>query len=247
MYSCSSSCVDILQKSNIGFIHTYCPQCLWYCFMVYGHTHTHTHMHTHTCMHISMRIHMCTYSANEIAFTHSSFSQKHRHTTTHTHTHTFILFCSFPHACKHATALVVSSDKDYFCSLQVSTHTAFAHGMNASTVVSLVVSLVSYSTPPGWPSGKVSAFREADLGSIPTFAVDLFPVVVIPVALKMVLLWLCRAPGILLFRVSAGVVGPVSVYCDWVRWQVWSATSASAWQHIQLSEQISPWDTLAGW
>ena len=38
---------------------------------------------------------------------------------------------------------------------------------------------------------------------------------------------------------------PVSVYCDWVRWKVWSATSISVWQHIKLSEQIRPWDTLA--
>ena len=42
-----------------------------------------------------------------------------------------------------------------------------------------------------------------------------------------------------------GLVGPVSVYCDWVRWKVWFATSISVWQHIKLSEQIRPWDTLA--
>ena len=24
-----------------------------------------------------------------------------------------------------------------------------------------------------------------------------------------------------------GLVGPVSVYCDWVRWKVWSAVSIS--------------------
>ena len=53
----------------------------------------------------------------------------------------------------------------------------------------------------------------------------------------MALQWLpCQAPG---------VIGPVSVYCDWVRWKVWSATSVSAWQHVKLSEQIRPWDTLA--
>ena len=40
-------------------------------------------------------------------------------------------------------------------------------------------------------------------------------------------------------------VGPVSVYFDWVKWKVWSATSSSVWQHVQLSEQIRPWDTLA--
>ena len=36
-----------------------------------------------------------------------------------------------------------------------------------------------------------------------------------------------------------------SVYCDWVRWKVWSAASISVWQHVNLSGQIHPWDTLA--
>ena len=36
----------------------------------------------------------------------------------------------------------------------------------------------------------------------------------------------------------------MSVYCDWVRWKVWSATSISVWQHVHLSEQIRPSDTL---
>ena len=42
-----------------------------------------------------------------------------------------------------------------------------------------------------------------------------------------------------------GLVAPVSVYCDWVRWRVWSATSVSVWQHVKSSEQIRPWDRLA--
>ena len=42
-----------------------------------------------------------------------------------------------------------------------------------------------------------------------------------------------------------GLVVPVSVYCDWVRWKVWSATSISVWQHVKLSVEIHPWDTLA--
>ena len=33
-------------------------------------------------------------------------------------------------------------------------------------------------------------------------------------------------------RSVLGLVCPVSVYCDWVRWTVWSATSISVWQHI---------------
>ena len=44
-----------------------------------------------------------------------------------------------------------------------------------------------------------------------------------------------------------GLVGPVSVYCDWVRLKVWPATSISVWQHVQLSEQVRPWDTLTCW
>ena len=36
------------------------------------------------------------------------------------------------------------------------------------------------------------------------------------------------------------LVGPVSVYCDWVRWKVGSAASVSVWQHVNLSEQIGP-------
>ena len=28
----------------------------------------------------------------------------------------------------------------------------------------------------------------------------------------------------------------MSVYCDWVRWKLWSATSVSVWMHVKLSE-----------
>ena len=52
-------------------------------------------------------------------------------------------------------------------------------------------------------------------------------------------------PGAWRYRVSTGTGGPVSVYCDWVRWKVWSVTSISLWQHVKLSVQIRPWDTLA--
>ena len=40
------------------------------------------------------------------------------------------------------------------------------------------------------------------------------------------------------YRSALGLVGPVSVYCDWVRWKVGSATSVSVWQHVNLSERI---------
>ena len=61
---------------------------------------------------------------------------------------------------------------------------------------------------------------------------------------KLALQWLpCQAPGVI--GSALGLVSPVSVYCDWVRWKVWSATSISVWQHVKLSEQMHPWDTLA--
>ena len=51
--------------------------------------------------------------------------------------------------------------------------------------------------------------------------------------------WLpCQAPGVI--GSVLGLVGPVSVYCDRVRWKVGSATSISVWQHVKLSEQIRP-------
>ena len=78
-------------------------------------------------------------------------------------------------------------------------------------------------------------------GSIPACA-EIFPGRVIPVTLKNKKLapqWLpCQAPGVT--GPVLGRVGPVSVYCDWVRWKVGSATSISVWQHEQLSEQIRP-------
>ena len=61
---------------------------------------------------------------------------------------------------------------------------------------------------------------------------------------KLALQWLpCQAPGVIWS--ALGLVGPVSLYCDWVRWKVWSAASMSVWQHVKLSEQIRPCDTLA--
>ena len=32
---------------------------------------------------------------------------------------------------------------------------------------------------------------------------------------------------------ALGLIGPVSVYCDWVRWKVESATSMPVWQHVK--------------
>ena len=47
-------------------------------------------------------------------------------------------------------------------------------------------------------------------------------------------------PGSSHTTVAIPPVGPASVYCGWVRWKVWSATSISVWQHVKLSEQIRP-------
>ena len=49
---------------------------------------------------------------------------------------------------------------------------------------------------------------------------------VIPVTSKLALQWLpCQEPGVI--ESVLGLVCPVSVYCDWVRWKVGSATSIS--------------------
>ena len=54
---------------------------------------------------------------------------------------------------------------------------------------------------------------------------------------KLALHWLsCQVAGVI--GSVLGLVGPVSVYCDWVRWKVWSATSISVWQHIRLSGSV---------
>ena len=52
-----------------------------------------------------------------------------------------------------------------------------------------------------------------------------------------------QAPGVI--GSALGLVGPVSVHCDWVRRKVCCAVSISVWQRVKLSEQIGPWDTLA--
>ena len=46
----------------------------------------------------------------------------------------------------------------------------------------------------------------------------------------------CQVPGVI--RSVLGLVGPVLVYCDWVRWTVWSATSISVLQHVKLSRSV---------
>ena len=77
-----------------------------------------------------------------------------------------------------------------------------------------------------------------------SFALDLFPGRDMPVTSLLVLQWIpSQAPGVI--GSALGLVGPESVYCDWLRYKVWSATCISVWQHVQLSEQIRTWDSPA--
>ena len=53
----------------------------------------------------------------------------------------------------------------------------------------------------------------------------------------MVLQWLlCQASGVI--GSELGLVGPVLVYCDWVRWKVGSGTPISVWQPVKLSRFV---------
>ena len=62
---------------------------------------------------------------------------------------------------------------------------------------------------------KASSLGEEEPGFESCLRLD-FPGRVIPVTLKLALQWLpCQAPGII--GSALGLVGPVSVYCDWVR------------------------------
>ena len=63
---------------------------------------------------------------------------------------------------------------------------------------------------------KASVSRAEDPGFESRLRRDFFRSRVIPVTLKLALQWLpCQAPGVI--GSALGLVGPVSVYCDWVR------------------------------
>ena len=100
------------------------------------------------------------------------------------------------------------------------------------------------SWPTRWPSGKASASRAEDPGFESCWRRDFFGVESYQWLTKLALQWLpCQVPGVI--GSVLGLVDLVSVYRDWVRWKVWSATFISVWQHVKLSEQIHPRDTLA--
>ena len=63
---------------------------------------------------------------------------------------------------------------------------------------------------------KASALRAEDPGFESHLRQDFFRGQVIPVTSKLALQWLpCQVPDII--ESALGLVGPVSVYCDWVR------------------------------
>ena len=109
--------------------------------------------------------------------------------------------------------------------------------------VSTSVCLCPWHRPVGLVV-KVSASGAEVPSSIPACDVGIFSGRVMPVTYKLALQWLpCQAPGVI--GSALGLVGPVSVYRDWVKQKVGSATSVSVSQHVQLSEQIRLWDTPA--
>ena len=66
---------------------------------------------------------------------------------------------------------------------------------------------------------KASASRAEDPGFESRLRRDFFRDRVRPVTQKLALQWLpCQAPGVT--GSALGLVGPVSVYSDWVRWKV---------------------------
>ena len=80
-----------------------------------------------------------------------------------------------------------------------------------------------------WPRGIASSSCAEDLGIAPRYhhrpshSSDL-----------VVLRWLSfQTPGSI--GSALGLVSPVSVYCGWVRENVWCVSSVSVWQHAKLS------------
>ena len=71
-----------------------------------------------------------------------------------------------------------------------------------------------------WPSGKGVRLRSGrSWVGFPLSPWGCFRDRVIPVTSRLALQWLpCQAPGVI--GSAMGLLGPVSVYCDWMRWKV---------------------------
>ena len=86
---------------------------------------------------------------------------------------------------------------------------------------------------------KKSASRAKDPGFESRLRRDFFRGRVIPVTSKLALQWLpCQAPGGI--GSELGLVGPVSVNGDWVRWKVGSASFISVRQHLNCLSRSVP-------
>ena len=91
----------------------------------------------------------------------------------------------------------------------------------------------SYLRQPRWPGGKGVHLESGRSRVRIPLALGFFRGRVIPGITKKALQWLpCPTPGVI--GSVLGLVGPVSVYCDWVRWKLWSATSISMWQICKI-------------
>ena len=85
-----------------------------------------------------------------------------------------------------------------------------------------------------WAGGKASASRAGD----PEFGPLFFCGLVIPCSDLNIGTLVATLPGAT--GSALGLVGPVPVYCDWVRQQVGSSTSLSVWQRVHIAQQTRP-------
>ena len=145
---------------------------------------------------------------------------------------------------KLSTTVLLSQGDKTNSQLQSSSLKVTKQTLNYSTPLSRWQNRLPTWRTPRWPSGKASASRAEDPEFESRLCRDFFGIESYQ--------WLknwhssgypAKAPGVI--GSALGLVGLVSVYCDWVRKKVWSATSISVWQQVKLSEQIRPWDTLA--
>ena len=159
-------------------------------------------------------------------------------------------FHMLPHRGRNSSLVaILKQSKAYFvtidwCKSVFWVRTAHQQELSCSSDSQWFPSLLFCHKPPCWPSAWGICLRSGRSGVRIPLATGCFPGWVIPVTSKLALQWLhCQVPCII--GSVLGLVGLVSVYCYWVRHKVWSATFISVWQHVKLSVQIRPWDTLA--